>query len=209
MMANVSVIDYGVGNLLSVTRALSKCGANVKIIKDPNSIKYADRVVLPGVGAFGKCMEELKKREFQDPILSYIQSGKPLLGICVGMQILHEFGEEFGYHQGLNVISGKVSEIPQPSSNKQHKIPFIGWAKIEFSGVENSFLKDIKPGSFFYFVHSFMSNPNKKDHCLASYNYNGVKVTAIIGEDNVIGCQFHPEKSGQAGLDLLNTFLRL
>ena len=207
---SVAVIDYGVGNLLSVRRALEACGADVQIVKSPEEILKADRVILPGVGAFGNCINELRQRNLEVPVLEFIKSGKPLLGICVGMQILQEIGEEFGNHKGLGIIPGKVVMIPSSDGHGQRKVPFIGWAKLEkpensqeeiFSGIHQDF--------FFYFVHSFKVETKDSLHSIAHYEYNGATITALVKKDNVFGCQFHPEKSGKAGLRFLQNFLNL
>lgn len=211
MLKSVSVIDYGCGNMLSIVRALIACNVNVETISTPEGIVNSDRIILPGVGAFGKCMEELNKRNLHGSILEYIKKGNPLLGICVGMQILYDFGEEFGHHKGLSIIPGKVCQIPARHAGGIHKIPFVGWAKIKSPHNPNKWdspiFSDIPVNSFFYFVHSFMGIPEDDKHCLAIYDYNGVQVPAIVGHNNIIGCQFHPEKSGKIGLTLLNNFL--
>lgn len=204
---SVAIIDYGVGNLLSVHRALEACGASVKIVSTPQEILDSDRLILPGVGAFGNCMDELKKRELEQPILGFIQTGKPLLGICVGMQILHEIGEEFGEHRGLGIIPGRVNKISSSNLSQIRKVPFVGWAPLISNHFGSSILHNINPDSFFYFVHSFKAETKSPQHTMACYDYDGLKITAMVHKDNVIGCQFHPEKSGKSGLKILDNFL--
>lgn len=201
----VSLIDYGVGNLLSVSRALEECGANVRIIKTPEEILKSDRIILPGVGAFGNCIQELRQRDLEESILEFVAKEKPLLGICVGMQILLEIGEEFGSHKGLGLFSGRVNKIPEASSRK---VPFIGWAQLRKSRDEaHTIFKNIDNESFFYFVHSFQAQPSIQNDTLALYEYDDLEITALINKENVFGCQFHPEKSGQNGLKFLSNFL--
>lgn len=205
---SVAIIDYGVGNLLSVTRALRACDADVRIVKTAEEIMNADRIVLPGVGAFGNCINELINRQLESPILEFIKTGKPLLGICVGMQILQERGEEFGIHRGLGIIPGKVVKIPTNDQNGFRKVPFVGWAKLSIK--PNPFpkiLTDLSEESFFYFVHSFKVETDNPIHTIAQHNYCNLDITSLVNKDNVFGCQFHPEKSGEAGIKFLNNFI--
>lgn len=213
MSKSISIVDYGVGNLLSVARAVSSCGIDPKIVKTPEEIKAADKILLPGVGSFGHCMDELIKRDLKDAVKEYINSGKYLLGICVGMQILHSVGEEFGNTPGLDIIPGKVTKISAKGDKGQHKIPFIGWAKINHDETQNSKTQNLFEGidrdSSFYFVHSFSCVPENQENILSTYNYNGLNITALVGKENVFGCQFHPEKSAAAGLKLIDNFIKL
>lgn len=203
----VSLIDYGVGNLLSVSRALEECGADVCIVKTPGEILKSDRLILPGVGAFGNCINELRQRELEESILEFVSKGKPLLGICVGMQILLEFGEEFGNHKGLGLFPGRVTKIPEASSRK---IPFVGWAQLRKSrDAAHTIFKNIDNDSFFYFVHSFQAQPSAQSDTLALYEYDKLEITALINKENIFGCQFHPEKSGKSGLMFLSNFLNI
>lgn len=206
----VSIIDYGVGNLLSVRRALEACGATVKIVSSPEDIMKSDRIVLPGVGSFGACIGELRKREFESSILEFIKSGNPLLGICVGMQILQESGEEFGLHKGLGVISGKVIKIKSVDEHGSRKVPFVGWAKLIKNNEDScNLFEGIDNDSYFYFVHSFKAETQMLKHTLFYYEHEGTKITALVNKENVFGCQFHPEKSGKAGLSLLKNYLKM
>jgi glutamine amidotransferase len=214
MNARVVVVDYGVGNLLSVCRAFEACGASVDLTGVAGRIAAAERLVVPGVGAFGDCMHELKRRGLVAPILDFIASGRPLLGICVGMQMLMEVGEEFGEHAGLGVVPGRVRAIPATGADgTPHKIPHIGWnalAKPAASTMwDGTILDDIPPGAHCYFVHSFTAEPTEGHHRLADCDYDGRRVSAVLRLGNVYGTQFHPEKSGETGLRILRNFLEV
>lgn len=215
MNANTVIVDYGVGNLRSVARALEFCGAKAKISDDPKEIALADRVVLPGVGAFGDCMLELQTRGLRQALMAFVDTDRPFLGICVGMQILHEIGEEFGQHEGLGIIAGRVSPIPAVGTDGcLHKVPHIGWSGIfppenKETSWRNTIFAETKEGANVYFVHSFGAKPTNPEHLLAVYYYNGQPITAAVRSKNIYGCQFHPEKSGQVGLQIIRDFLKL
>ena len=208
----VAIIDYGVGNLLSVQRGLESCGADVIISNEPDEILKSDHVVLPGVGAFGNAIQALEMLDLPSLINEAVKQGKPFLGICLGMQLLLDESEEFGIHQGLGLISGKVQAIPtHATSGEILKIPHIGWNNlVEANNAtwENTWLNNNKYGDAMYFVHSFMANPYHQEHRLADCIYGGHRITAVIRKDNIMGCQFHPEKSGVLGLKILQEFLR-
>lgn len=209
MSRKIGVIDYGAGNLLNVVNALTYCNADVSIIKLPREIKYFDRLVLPGVGAFQDGITTLKKEGFIDPLIDYISSGNPYLGICVGMQFLFEFGHEFGVTPGLGVVKGEVIPIPQNSlSLKPRLIPHVGWTSIDKKG-DCPVLKDVTDKDRFYFVHSFMCAPKDPTAISSVANYIELDITASISFKNVFGTQFHPEKSGESGLKVLKNFLQL
>lgn len=214
MSAPVVVVDYGVGNLLSVTRALEQCGATPQISSDPETVRRAERVVLPGVGAFEACMSSLKASGLRDPVLEFIASERPLFGICVGMQMLMEVGEEFGQHPGLGVIKGRVSRIPDKDRDgAKLKIPHIGWNGLQpgqgaSDAWQGTVLDGIAPGEAAYFVHSYHAVPSEPSDCLALTYYGGQPITAAVARDNVVGTQFHPEKSGRVGLNMLRRFVR-
>jgi len=208
----VLLVDYGVGNLLSVSRALQAVGGEVEQTGDPARIRAAGRVVLPGVGAFGGCMEELRKRGLVEPLQDYARSGRPLLGICVGMQILFETGEEFGRQDGLAILPGTVRAIPATNAaGARRKIPHIGWNGLRPARSGNGWpagiLADTKPGDAAYFVHSFAAEPAAEADLLATTDYDGYAIAAAVGRGSVTGCQFHPEKSGPVGLAMLRRFL--
>ena len=209
----VTVIDYGVGNLFSVARALERCGAEVTLSSDPHVLDAADRLVLPGVGAFADGMQGLRERDLVAPIRRYAASGRPLLGICLGMQMLASVSEEFGEHEGLDLIPGRVVAVPNRTvEGAAQKIPHIGWSGlllpvgVSWSG---TILDDTPPGTAVYLVHSFAVTPADPTHRLAACEYGGHRISAAIQAGNLVGCQFHPEKSGNAGLRILERFLAL
>jgi glutamine amidotransferase len=214
MMSRIVVVDYGVGNLLSVTRALEHCGASVEISSDPGTVRNAERLVLPGVGAFEACMSSLKESGLKEPVLEFIASGRPLFGICVGMQMLLQVGEEFGVHDGLGIVEGRVARIPeQDSEGAKLKIPHIGWNELQPSGGgiaawRGTLLEGTQPGEAAYFVHSYAAVPSNASDCLAVTYYGGQPITAAVARANVVGTQFHPEKSGRVGLSMLQRFVK-
>ena len=211
---SVLVIDYGVGNLLSVCRAFEACGAKVELTGYPARIPGAERIVVPGVGAFGDCIHELRRRDLVQPILDYVATGRPMLGICVGMQMMMQIGEEFGEHAGLGLAAGRVRAIPSTKSDgTPHKIPHIGWNQLLKPAPETvwdgTILDGVPPGSACYFVHSFTAEPTDDRVRLADCDYDGLRISAALRIGNVYGTQFHPEKSGQIGLRILRNFLAL
>lgn len=214
MASKVVVVDYGIGNLLSVSRALAYCGAEVTVTDDQDLVSRADRLVVPGVGAFGDCMAGLRSRDLIEPIKIAALSGRPFLGICVGMQMMLDGSDEFGSHAGLGLIPGRVESIPSGKMDGgSRKIPHIGWNQLQKTTSKDdwqgSILDGIDEGSYAYFVHSFSAKPTDSRHCLAVSDYDGQKVTAAITEGAMIGCQFHPEKSGPVGLEIVANFMRL
>lgn len=221
MKKKVTVVDYGLGNLLSVSRALSTCDADVYVTTDAREIANAERLVLPGVGAFADGMAGLRERHLIDCVKEYANSGRPLLGICLGMQMFMATAEEFGHHEGLGLIEGIVAAIPNTTADGQpHKIPHIGWNSLHpskhngngnghASCADDPILTGIQPESHFYFVHSFAVVPDDETVRLADAFYHGRQITAMVKQRNLYGCQFHPEKSGDVGLKLLNNFVNL
>jgi imidazole glycerol-phosphate synthase subunit HisH len=212
MAAKVIVIDYDRGNLLSVGRALEHCDGEVEITSSLAKIRDAERLVLPGVGAFGDAMEELQKREFVEHIKAFAAGGRPFLGICVGMQLMFESSDEFGRHEGLGLIPGRVQTVPsQRADGKPHKVPHIGWSELAPASAaqtwDGTILEGLPPPAYCYFVHSFAAEPADEAHRLADCHYNGQRLAAAVHRDNLWGCQFHPEKSGETGLHILRNFL--
>ncbi|MBU3601778.1 imidazole glycerol phosphate synthase subunit HisH [Polynucleobacter sp. AM-25C3] len=209
---DVIVIDYGVGNLLSVQRGLEFCGAKVLLTSDPEKILAAKRVVLPGVGAFKNAMQALKNLELVEVICKIARNNTPLLGICLGMQLLLDESEEFGVTRGLGLIPGRVIPVPRvDQEGLDQKIPHIGWEELypAARGAEwgLNLLADTRRGDSVYFVHSFMADSNEPKHRIADCSYGGHNIAAVIAKDNIMGCQFHPEKSGEVGLRILHRFL--
>jgi glutamine amidotransferase len=212
MSVPVTVLDYGIGNQLNVLRALEHCGASVRVVdKACAGVEDAPRLVLPGVGAFGDAMVELRARGLDDLVRRYAQTGRPFLGICVGMQVMLEAGEEMGEHQGLGLIAGRVLAVPATGSDGMpHRIPHIGWRPLEpASSWENTLLADVQPRERVYFVHSFSAEPQDQAARLAEVDYDGVRICAAVRRDNLYGCQFHPERSAETGLNVLRRFLQL
>tara|TARA_Y100001958_G_C20993548_1_gene380154 strand:+ start:44 stop:691 length:648 start_codon:yes stop_codon:yes gene_type:complete len=211
--SNVTVIDYGIGNLLSVRRGLEKCGARVIISSSSNEILSSERIILPGVGAFSKAMEELRNRNLIEIIKDSAKRGTPILGICLGMQMLLDESEEFGISEGLGLIPGRVIPIHKKSKNNNPlTIPHIGWNALvgdSLNNWEKTLLKGLNQGDDVYFVHSFMAKTYDKSHSIAYCNYGDYPVTAVVANKNIMGCQFHPEKSGEAGLKILRNFLSI
>ena len=212
MKLEVAVVDYGIGNLLSVTRAFEHCGAAVKVSSDPAVLSAAPALVLPGVGAFADGMNGLRSRGLDNVVVDYARSGRPLIGICLGMQLLASVGEEFGEHTGLGIIPGRVRRIPvNNSAGLPHKVPHVGWADLEppaaAAGWQDSILDGLTPGEAVYLTHSFAVKPDDPAHLLANYRFHGITVTAAIRHGNVSGVQFHPEKSAQVGLRIIRNFV--
>ncbi len=212
--AKVAVIDYGVGNLLSVRRALEHCGATVTVTADAGVILGAARVVLPGVGAFANGMAALERQGLALTVREVATRGRLLLGICLGMQMLFDDSTEFGVTAGLGLIAGTVVAVPSVASDgRAQKIPHIGWNALVLPRGRESWnqtvLQDLRPGDAAYFVHSFMASPSDPRHRIADCLYGEIPIAAVVGRDNVLGCQFHPEKSGEAGLKVLRRFLRM
>ncbi|MCT4655433.1 MAG: imidazole glycerol phosphate synthase subunit HisH [Cohaesibacter sp.] len=212
-MSSTTLIDYGIGNLLSVERALHHVGADLKIATTAQEIQSADRLLLPGVGAFSSCVNELSDRGLMDAIREFAASGRPLLGICVGMQMLFEASEEFGETAGFGFIKGRVKAIPSENiDGVAHKIPHIGWSPLlqsSQSSWHGTILHDVPSQAEVYFVHSFRAVPEDEENCLAATRYGGHVVTAAVQHDNIYGTQFHPEKSGKVGLSILQKFITL
>jgi glutamine amidotransferase len=209
----VTIVDYGSGNLLSVARALEHVGATARLSHDAAEIENAERLLLPGVGAFADGMQGLREHGLIEPIRRYAAAGRPLLGICLGMQMLASVSEEFGEHEGLGLIPGRVLSVPsQDVDGSTQKIPHIGWADLSPAtpgGWAGTMFEGTREGTSVYLVHSFHFEPSDAAHRLADCFYGGHRITAAVRSGRTIGCQFHPEKSGEAGLSLLSAFLRL
>lgn len=205
-------MDYGVGNLLSVRRALEHCGAHVSVTADPDALLSAPRVILPGVGAFANAMAELHARGLDEVSKEIAARGIPLLGICLGMQMLLDESEEFGVTAGLGLVAGQVVPVPTATAaGEPHKIPHIGWNSLvlppERKNWTGTLVEEIARDEAVYFVHTFMAPPADPRDRVADCLYGGIRIPAVIQRDNVIGCQFHPEKSGEVGLKILRAFL--
>lgn len=201
----LAVVDYGVGNLFSLTSSLRAVHADACVTNDTDVLRKADGILLPGVGAFGDAAEKLRHSGLAESICCEASNGKPLLGICLGMQLLFETGLEYGIHSGLGLLKGCVRPLEGyiPSTLK---IPQIGWNALHIteSGMKSPLFKDTRNGDYVYFVHSYYAS-ECEDSLLATTEY-GNEVTAAVGKNNIYGCQFHPEKSGNVGLRILKSF---
>ena len=196
---SIAVIDYGAGNLKSVTKAFRHLGFSCQIVSDPVELECFDAMILPGVGAFPKCMEALRRNGMDMEIIRQTKRGKPLLGICLGMQMLMDSSTELGFSRGLGLVSGTVERI-----QTDLKLPHIGWNSLKIVN-GNPMTKGLSDGDYVYFVHSFCAKTtNRKD--LALVTEYGTEIAAMVAKGNVFGCQFHPEKSGDIGLTMLKNF---
>jgi glutamine amidotransferase len=209
--SKVVIIDYGVGNLLSVQRAVEACGAQAITSSDPKAIALAERLILPGVGAFANGMNALTSLGLVDVIRATAADGVPLLGICLGMQLLFNESEEYGLSKGLGIISGRVLPLPAQSiDGSRLKIPLVGWYPIavaEGATWNQTILENLNPRDAFYFVHSYMAVPDDPAVRIADCIYGGNRIPAVVESGNVYGCQFHPEKSQYIGLRMIANFL--
>lgn len=202
---SVLVIDYGMGNLASVRRALEECGSDAFISDDPKSVARASSMILPGVGSFTMAMKNIRDSGWHDSIHQSAEKGMPLMGICLGMQLLAEEGEEHGNTKGLGLIPGKIQHLSTRPVQQDLRIPHVGWNEIALQK-QDVLLNGIDSGTDFYFVHSYYFNPAHNDNVLASTPY-GADFASIVRKDNVWGTQFHPEKSSLAGFQLIRNFL--
>lgn len=201
----ILVLDYGMSNLRSVSKALEKLGSRVTVSDQVSDIEKAEKIVLPGVGAFGDAMKELETRQLAEPLKSFMRSGRPFLGICLGLQLLFDSSDESPAVRGLGVLPGKVSRfIP----SVEFKVPHMGWNQLGIRKPDCGLLRGVNNGAFVYFVHSYYAIPQSQDIVLADCDYSS-RFTAMIWKDNIYGCQFHPEKSQETGLRILENFVNL
>lgn len=204
MSSSVAIVDYGLGNLFSINQACEYVGLKPVITADVKVLENANALILPGVGAFGDAAQSLTENKLIEPILEFVESGKPFLGICLGMQLLFTQSEEFGHHQGLNLIKGKIKKFPPfDQTGKLNKVPQIQWNQIYKNTNETwnkSPLKDIEDGTFMQFVHSYYAEPEERSKILSFTEYGGIQYASSVIQDNIVGIQFHPEKSAAQGL---------
>lgn len=201
----LGIVDYNIGNLASVQNAILKVGESAKIESDPSKLKDYDKIILPGVGAFGDAMEHLQKSGMQEAILEFIKSGKFLLGICLGMQLLFQKSYEFGEHFGLGLLEGEIIHFEKATLQKGEKIPHMGWNLVK--KVKNSALLEGLEDSFYlYFVHSYYLGESKNALGMSHY---GIDFVSIVQKENIFGIQPHPEKSHNVGLKILKNFVKL
>ena len=201
----IAIIDYGVGNLFSVCSSLNKVGAETVVTSDPKVIASADKILLPGVGAFADAAKKLRETGLGEVVVNEVQKGKPLFGICLGMQLLFEKSYEYGEHEGLGLLKGSVVPM-QGYIDEKLNVPHMGWNELHFTK-EHKLFKYLKKGDCAYFVHSYFAT-DCSDSVIATAEY-GKELTAAVAKENVMGCQFHPEKSGEVGLNILRAFVEL
>ncbi|HKV35253.1 MAG TPA: imidazole glycerol phosphate synthase subunit HisH [Pyrinomonadaceae bacterium] len=201
-MIEVAIIDYGVGNLRSVEKAFAATDCKAIVSGDEQDLRKAERLVLPGVGAFGACMRALRERGFDRLVKERVEEGTPLLGVCVGMQLLFEESDEFGATPGLGLLRGRVRRF-----GDELVVPHVGWNRID-QICEHPLFDGVANGSFFYFVHSYYCEPVEKSVVAGETEY-GIRYASVVAKGNICGVQFHPEKSQDAGLRLLRNFARL
>ena len=197
----IVIIDYGIGNLHSVSKALEKLGFDNQVSKDPVMVKNADAIILPGVGSFGEAVDQMEKNNLIETILSFAHDGKPILGICLGLQLLFEKSQESPKKKGLSMIKGEVRKLPPTN-----KVPHMGWNRILLLK-KNAFQDIIPDGRFFYFAHSYYGVPESEENIVGICNYN-VVIPVIIHQENVWGVQFHPEKSSTWGIRFLENWAK-
>ena len=204
----IAIIDYGMGNLRSVEKAFQVVGYPAVITNDPEQVAKAERVVLPGVGAFGAAMENLRSSGMDEAVIEAVNSGKPFLGICLGLQLLFTESDEMGLFKGLNIIPGRVVQFFQPEDRTPEtdklKVPHMGWNELDVR-LPTPVLKDFPKGGMVYFVHSFYVAPNDPS-VVAATSRHGIDFCAAVWKDNVFASQFHPEKSGTLGLQMVKNF---
>jgi imidazole glycerol-phosphate synthase subunit HisH len=217
----VIIVDYGMGNLRSVSKALEEVGAKAKVSDDPKAVRAADKLVLPGVGGFKDAMRELRARRLIEPIKKFVKSGRPFLGLCLGLQLIFSDSEEGGKSKGLDLIKGRVLRFPRRpltlgGGEYALKIPHMGWNQISVERKAKSakrktecpLLKGIPDGSYTYFVHSYYADPDD-DGCVAAWTDYGIEFPSVVWSKNIYATQFHPEKSQKLGLKILRNFTTL
>lgn len=200
----IGIIDYDAGNIMSVQKAIEKLGEKPVLSRDPSVLLNADKLILPGVGSFGDSMDRIRHYGLEEVIKDYVASGKPFLGICLGLQLLFESSEETPGVKGLSILQGTVKKIP---TGEYTKIPHMGWNSLDFPRSGRLF-EGIDENAYVYFVHSFYLDAKEKSDVTATTNYN-VQIDASVERDNIFACQFHPEKSGEVGLKILSNFINL
>jgi len=206
----IVIIDYDIGNVRSMTNAFKKVGVEPILSNDKDKIMSADGLVLPGVGAFSHGMENLKKYNLTEIIKNYTKTNKPLMGVCLGMQLLLDESEEFSHTKGLGLVSGKVIKLPIMNNNFK-KLPHVSWNEINKKNINwnNTILNGLESNSDMYFVHSFIANVENQDEILSVTEYSDYKFCSSIKKGNIYGCQFHPEKSAAKGLKIIDNFINI
>lgn len=212
MSTSCIVVDYGIGNVFSVIQALKRGGADVELTSDPERIRNAERLILPGVGAFGRAADRLRTSGLDEAVLAFIQTGRPFMGICVGMQLLMSRGLEFGEHAGLGLIEGTVEKmVATDETGEAVRVPVIGWNTLTAPHAtrwDNTPFKETRDDAAYYFVHSFSCRPSNPDDICATVRVGQEDVAAAVQRDNILGVQFHPERSSDSGLAFVRAFLK-
>tara|TARA_B100001996_G_C18631069_1_gene581782 strand:- start:17 stop:637 length:621 start_codon:yes stop_codon:yes gene_type:complete len=201
---DITIIDYDAGNIFNIVSTLKKLNVKLHVTKNPKNIVGAEKIIIPGVGAFKEGIKSLKKRKLFYPLKEFLSSEKPMLGICLGMQYFMDVSYEFKKTSGLNYFDGNVIKFDQ---NKVKRLPHIGWNYIKTT--KNKIFKNIKSDSTFYFCHSYYTKPNNKKYIIGKTNYNKIEFCSVINKKNIYGCQFHPERSADAGFQFLKNFINL
>ena len=212
MSNNVTILDYGFGNVFSLANALKFLNLNVDISSDPNHLIKSDRIIITGVCAFKACIDKMKEKGLDEFLIRYAELGRPILGICIGMQILFDSSNEFSECKGLSLIKGDIKEIPEKTKEgKNLKIPHMGWSELlpvnNTDYWDDGIMKSIRPSMSAYFAHSYSAQNMNAKNVVAETFYGGNKLNAVVRNDNIFGCQFHPEKSHNLGLKILKNFL--
>lgn len=203
----ISILDYGMGNLRSVQKALQQVGSDAQVVRTPDEVARADKLVLPGVGAFADAIAHLRDQGLVEPLRAFVASGRPFLGICLGLQLLFDSSQEDGTHAGLGIVGGKVVRFAP--TDPALKVPHMGWNTLDFDpSAPSPLLRGLRPGCSVYFVHSYYAVPDDPLATAATCDYAGT-FCAAIWKDNILACQFHPEKSQRVGLTMLRNFVQL
>lgn len=204
----IGVLDYGAGNLKNVCRAITHLGYDFRLVTNAKELNELDKLIIPGVGAFKVAMKQLHDKQLVEPIRELAAKGMPIFGVCLGMQLLFEQSSEFGHTEGLALFKGHIDRIPSNGvSGAPLKVPHIGWNELYLDNAEALVVKGIQPDDAVYFVHSYQAKGYDQEELVAHCLYDGVVLPAIVQKNNVIGCQFHPEKSGEVGLGIFRNFL--
>ena len=210
-MLKIAIVDYGAGNILSILAAFEKLGIQAIVTRGHEEIMSSDGLVIPGVGSYSHAMSKLKEYYLDDVIRDYSKLGRPILGICLGMQLLFSGSYEFGYTEGIDLLSGEVRRL-ELKDRAMQKLPHVSWNGLETSSAnnwKNSILDGIKEGEDMYFVHTYQAVPTDNNHILSYTKYSNSKFCSSIRSGNIFGCQFHPEKSGEKGLKIVFNFIRI
>ena len=205
--SKIGILDLNAGNIFSVYKVFNQIQNNIEIVEKYESSKSFSHLVVPGVASFGTAMKTLKEKKFDILLNDFLSKKKPILGLCVGCQILFGSSSEFGNHLGLNLINGKVKKIPN-EKYKGAKLPNVGWFKIKYN-LDNQLFNSVNKKDFFYFTHSYHCVPDKSENILATYKFHNDEIVAAVTKENIIGLQFHPEMSSYAGKEVLKNFLKL